>query len=351
MLTDGGDRLVERRLRVAATAAAAGAAQASSIFFLRAGNIWVANPDGSGAKQVTTDGGYDFVSAAKTSNVLAFHRGGNSGSEYGTLNVDGSGLTANPYNSNMPVDNQFFMSRSAIPRARRFCSDTGSNYTIGGQPPCRGTDTFTDVLVAQTPLPSGSTGSSPPPSAVYCQNSTFLAAPTLSPRGQLIAATAESDASSSTTQIVTIPVSGGVSNASSQSPVTQITPANSGDTLPDLSPDVSQIAFQGPNNTIEIVPTGGGTPTPILANAATPAWSPYTLPSNGNGNTNGNGNGGGRCTVPKLKGDTFARARAALARAGCELGHSARPDRSGSSAATSSRNPCARAPSCPHGAR
>jgi len=33
-----------------------GAAQASSIFFIRSNEIWVANPDGSGAKQLTTDG-------------------------------------------------------------------------------------------------------------------------------------------------------------------------------------------------------------------------------------------------------------------------------------------------------
>src|SRR5947209_5874176 len=118
--------------------AAAQPADASSVFFLRSNNIWVANPDGSGANQVTTDGtasnAYDFVSAAKTANVVAFHRGGNSASQFGTLNADGSRLTVNPYNSSMQVDNQFFTrldnagDRVTWPDK---CSCSGLNYYAG----------------------------------------------------------------------------------------------------------------------------------------------------------------------------------------------------------------------------
>jgi Tol biopolymer transport system component len=48
-----------------------------------------------------------------------------------------------------------------------------------------------------------------------------------------------------------------VSSSTDQSPVNQLTPPNSGDALPDFSPDGTQIAFQGPNNTIDTLPTGG----------------------------------------------------------------------------------------------
>jgi hypothetical protein len=63
-------------LAAVASLAAAGSADASSIFFLRGGNIWVASPPGSGAKQVTTDGSYDFVSSAKVGSAppLAFSK-------------------------------------------------------------------------------------------------------------------------------------------------------------------------------------------------------------------------------------------------------------------------------------
>jgi hypothetical protein len=319
----------------------AGSAHASSIFFLRDYNIWVANPDGSDAQQVTTDGTasdpYDFVSSAKTGTAppIGFHRGGNSASEFGTMNPNGTDETVNPYNSNMTVDSQFFtrlddagdrmtwasksdtsstdyyagvvgtngsspavISNNLSMDARDVTfgdtagdtllfTDTGGHYNIGGDdnPPCDGTDYYLDILVVQT------YGSNP--TAFYCENDTFLQEPALSPNGEVIAATAESGAANSNTQIVTIPISGAVTNDTDQSPMTQITPANSGDTLPDFSPDGSEIVFQGPNDTIYTVPTSGGTPTEILTNADVPAWSPYTLASSGGGSGGGGSGGGG----------------------------------------------------------
>ena len=67
-------------------------ATSGSIAFLRAGNIWLAAPDGSAAHQLTTDGGYQFVSAAKGSGspLLGFEQLTSSGvSTYGVISAAG----------------------------------------------------------------------------------------------------------------------------------------------------------------------------------------------------------------------------------------------------------------------
>src|SRR5436309_11299743 len=80
-------------------------AQASSIMFLRDSNIWIANPDGSAAKQVTADGTsaspYLFVSTAKQGNpalvgFLRYEASGSPAFVYGTVHPDGSGYTPVP---------------------------------------------------------------------------------------------------------------------------------------------------------------------------------------------------------------------------------------------------------------
>jgi dipeptidyl aminopeptidase/acylaminoacyl peptidase len=169
-------------------------------------------------------------------------------------------------------------------------TDFGQNYSIGGSSPCQGTDDSTTILVLQTPPPSGQ-NTGPDPSQIYCQNDTFFYDPALSPNGQLVAAEAQSDQGGSSGQIVTFPIGAGVATATAQTPLVSVTPANSGDSLPDFSPDGTQIAFQAPNNTIATVPVSGGTPAPILTDASTPAWSPYTLPSSSGGSSGGTGGG------------------------------------------------------------
>jgi hypothetical protein len=303
---------------------AAAPANASSIFFLRDGNIWVANPNGTGAKAVTTDGTaadpYNFVSSAKvgTAPLLAFERGNYGSSQYGTISPTGSDETVNPHNSSMLANDSFYtridaagnrvtwsdfsgngdeltwdpasVSTAGAGAAEitgpdlmdaRFVTfgdpsgdsllftDYGDNYGFNGVGEvCEiGNASADDVLVLQTPPATQFQNLS----ALYCDDNTSLSTPALSPNGQLIAAQATGGNSGANGQIVTIPIGGGVQNASSQSPLTQVTAPNSGDTLPDFSPDGTEIVFQGANDTIDTVPVGGGTPTPILTNASVPA--------------------------------------------------------------------------------
>lgn len=324
-------------------------AQASTIFFVRDSNIWVANPDGSGAKPITTDGSaaspYDFVSSAKqgTMPLLAFHRGGDSTSEFGTLHPDGTDVVVNPDNANMRERLSSFtrlddagdrvtwgqahssgvwfadavgvdgsspqeifrtpgggaISAPMDARDVTFGNPAGSSllYTdIGGfygfnsDDICNGDVSLTDVLVLRTPPPPGQ-DFGPDPTAVYCQDNIIFEGPALRPDGQLIAAEADPDAAGSSGGIVTMAIGAGVTSATDQTPTIQITPPDSGDSLPDFSPDGAQIAFQRGASTIDTVPAGGGTPTQILTDAAVPAWSPYTLPieDGGSGGTPGSG--------------------------------------------------------------
>lgn len=361
-------------LSVVALAAAA-TAQASSIFFIRSGEIWVANPDGSGAKQVTSDGGsgqpYVWVSAAKGSSpILAYLRdntaGGSPQQVYGTINPDGTGSAVNP-------DNYPNMQPYAIPWGTMVSIDPAgdrvswpssrASFVIGytyyyafsvgvngtGEThldtadaqhvtfgdPAGQTLLFQDltsgytglpsscvssgvhsVLVHQTPAPTSGTPGTP---AFYCASGgADLTEPALRPDGQAIVAVQGGTPGS----IVTIPI-GGTATSSAVSPIaaTGVTGTN-----PDFSPDGTQIAFEGTGSTIDTVPAGGGTASQILTSATSPAWSPYSLPGSGsNGGGGGGGGGGGtghvaHCRVPKLTGDTLAQAQKALKRAGCKLG-------------------------------
>jgi hypothetical protein len=77
-------------------AVAAPAALADSIVYERGGNIWLANPDGSGARQVTTSGGYSRPSQADDGTIIAangdvLHRLSRSGALLNTAGDDDYG--------------------------------------------------------------------------------------------------------------------------------------------------------------------------------------------------------------------------------------------------------------------
>lgn len=74
-------RAIVRRILVAlstvavASLVAAAAASASSIVYVKQGNIWLSSPDGAIQRQVTTDGGYSSPSQADDGNIVALHGG------------------------------------------------------------------------------------------------------------------------------------------------------------------------------------------------------------------------------------------------------------------------------------
>lgn len=367
-------------IAIGAVGVCVSSAHASSIFFIRSNNIWVANPNGSDARQVTTDGGngqpYVWVSAAKTANRLAYQRDDNASNAnprqiFGTMNTDGSGSAVNPDNANLQshatdgamgtmVSIDTAGDRIAVPETYStcvpypYCDVTGTAaYSVGVdgtgelhdavagalavtfgdpagqtllfqnidpgnsiQPQSCISNTSTYFLTRQAPTSDGTGG----PATFYCVNGSNLIEPALRPDGQLIAAVQASDLSGNTNSIVTIPIGGAASNAAA-SPVTQLTAPGSAD-HPDFSPDGAQIAFESAGNTIDVISASGGTATQILTNASSPAWSPYTLPGGSGSGGGGTGGGGGsaHCTVPKLKGDTVKQARTALRNHGCTLG-------------------------------
>ena len=359
---------------VAGAAVVPGVADASSIFFIRSNDIWVANPDGSNARQVTTDGGngmpYTWVAAAKgPSTTLAFLRDNPAATPrqvFGTMNPDGTGIVENPGNASMQpsglydgmmvsIDNAG--DRIAWPKSYSQCyiypcQSTYAPYSIGvdgtneqhvvvgeannvtfgdasgqsllfeniggesssfgGVPAGCGSSSQAHhyLIIRQVPAPDGGT---PGPATFYCVNGIDLTNPALRPDGQAFAAVESSG--SVTNSIVTIP-SANAAGAGADSAATPVVSAASA-AAPDFSPDGSQIAFQAAGKAIDTVPAAGGAPTQILSNATSPAWSPYTPPGGGTGATGrGGGTGGlGTCCTSN------AQIRALMLSALAQLAH------------------------------
>ena len=252
---------------------------ASSIFFVRDANVWVANPDGTAQHQITADGAnipYVFVSTGKSGPVplLAFQRSSASNRPvYGTINPDGTDYFVNPYNSTMSATNSFTPSprldvagdRVAYSVGASDCSVVGQGcvqyyvpesvgvdgshpalinsvrgaYDVTFGDPTGATLLFEDLgsdylppaacartnfmLVRQAPQPAVINPSALGQASFYCVSGTDLVQPALRPDGQLIAATAQDG---KTSRIVTIPISGFAAGAIS-SLVSPVTPATS----------------------------------------------------------------------------------------------------------------------------
>jgi hypothetical protein len=182
-------------------------------------------------------------------------------------------------------------------------------------------------LVRQEAQPLQSNVAGPQPLAYYCPaGNTDLFQPALSPDGQTIVAQALTTPNTGSNpslpsgqpRLVTFPVSAAASGAT-PTPLTFLTPDGLGAGRPDFSPDGTQVAFSGPDG-VYVMPAGGGTPQRVLTDASNPAWSPYTLPSQGPGPGPGPGPGGAKCHVPNVRGESVGGARTALRRANCALG-------------------------------
>ncbi len=318
-------------------AAAPAPAAASSIFFIRAGNIWVAAPDGSHQVQLTSDGGsppYVAVASSKQGSppVIAWER--SFPNSFGTIQTNGTALALNPGNSQMAGDSPtrtvsldaggdrvaFAWGHQtmfgAVSGPQSIGVDGSSLQEIGADGFGGGSSsvgvTFGDTagtsllfdtltsdyggespsscahsayeLVRQVPNPAGSGDANAHPLGFYCGGAGInLLEPALRPDGQLIVASAQNDTSEATNpnlasgkpRLVTIPLSGGA-GPTDASPVAFITPDGLSAVNPDFSPDGTEVAFAGPDG-IYVVPAGGGQPQKIIDNASYPAWSPYTL--------------------------------------------------------------------------
>ncbi len=319
------------------------AAQASSIFFIRDGQVWVANPDGSGQRQLPTGGSagdppFRAIAASKGAGapIIAWQR--SFPNSFGTMQPDGSGYALNPYSDSMhgtlPTatvgldaagdrmsyalgHNAFNGSSVYGPRSIRtdgaepraiatdgygassssvgvnfgdpagdsllFDSETGD---YGGEAPA-GCANSGHLLVRQVPQPTGSSDPDTNPVAFYCgESGVNLFRPALRPDGQLIAAEAENDPDhpgdpnlASGKPRIVVLPIGGAAGAS-PSPLTFLTPDGLDATEPDFSPDGGMIAFSGPDG-IYTVPAAGGSVAKIADNGTYPAWSPYTLAGGG----------------------------------------------------------------------
>ena len=342
--TRTGRRAIRRRF-VAATGviavmlslAAPAPAAASSIFFIRAGNIWVAAPDGTDQTQLTSHGGsppYVAVASSKQGSqpVIAWER--SFPNSFGTIHANGTGLALNPGNGQMAGDSPtrtvsldasgerlaFAWGHQTIFGAVSGPQSIGINGSslqeigadgFGGGSSSVGVtfgdtagssllfDTLTSdyggespsscahsayELVRQVPNPAGSDNANAHPLAFYCAGAGInLLEPALRRDGQLIVASAQNDTSEATNpnlasgkpRLVTIPLPGGA-GATDASPIAFITPDGLSAVNPDFSPDGTEVAFAGPDG-IYVVPAGGGQPHKIIDNASYPAWSPYTL--------------------------------------------------------------------------
>jgi hypothetical protein len=293
-------------------------ARASSIAFLRGGNIWIAAPDGSHATQLTSGGGYTYVSASKApGTMLLAYR---AGTTMGVINADGTGqrqivaprgLATAPDVEVDPSGTELayaavtgfgayggyaaisgsgggFFSAYQSNVVDVGWADSGTTALWSGflsgapgnvhHPDCTASGAGESIGIAvQQTNPDGAAQANPT-SGFFCVPGDDVLAPEGSPDGSKVLATL--GPRDGQTRIIEVDRSTMSSFSEPPAPFTYETPASVSAGDPDWSPDMTQIAFDGPGGTVWTVSAGGqGTPIEILDGAASPAWSPYTLPS------------------------------------------------------------------------
>lgn len=323
---------------------AAAAAQASSVAFLRDGNIWLAAPDGSGAHPLTSDGTsadpYTSVSASKApgTTLLAFRHG----DAMGVIGADGSGQRTVPsprglqpgtgvdidpsgtrlayvaptgygtYGATIAADGSsggFFSNYQARVLDVAFASPIGGTVLwagyLSGAPgevhhpnctPAGGVESFGIAFQAWN---ADGAAQANPTSGFFCIPGDDVLAPEGSPDGsQILAAAGPRDGA---TRIIEIASSTMMGFSEPPGQFVYETPAGIDATDPDWSPDLARIAFTGQASSVWVTAAGGsGAPLKILDNARNPAWSPYTPPGAGSG-APGGGSGGQKAARPNTK--------------------------------------------------
>lgn len=302
---------------VALMALGAASAHASSIAFLRGGNIWIAAPDGSHATQLTSGGDYTYVSASKApGTMLLAYR---AGAAMGVINADGTGQrqVAAPRGLATVPDVEVDPSGNVLAYAAAtgfgayggyaavsgsglgFFSayqsnvvdvgwaDSGTTALWSGflsgapgnvhHPDCTASGASESIGVAMQQTNPDGAAQANPTAGFFCVPGDDVLAPEGSPDGSKVLATL--GPRDGQTRIIEVDRS--TMSSFSEPPAAFIyeTPSSQSAGDPDWSPDMTEIAFDSPDGTVWTVAAGGqGTPAKILDNAAGPAWSPYTIP-------------------------------------------------------------------------
>lgn len=85
-------------------------AAADSLVFERNGNVWVAKPDGSAQRQITSGGGYEHPTQANDGTIVAARQTEEGGRHPRRLHrMDRTGRLLNPPTEAVPVDNSFYI--------------------------------------------------------------------------------------------------------------------------------------------------------------------------------------------------------------------------------------------------
>lgn len=294
-------------------------ASASFLIYVCGNNLCRVNPDGSGKKQLTSNGtsgeGYNSPVLSRAGGRLAFLKGVGGGSLYtadgAAQNQSTSPLVSGALEAHMSPDGSRVMAvvfgfGSQRQMESWAFGQTTTSYDYGLT--LTGGWGATDSEIANTydlsVLPGSlclldSTTHICSRTVASAQNAT-LALPTLSPNGSTLAVQQIS-------QTTGLPSTIALYNYATGAFIKNLTNGTS-DQYPAWSPDGKWIAFQR-GSAIWKIPATGGAPQEIVAAGKQPTWGgPVDSGS------------GGACHVPRLVGGSLSQAKVALAGAHCALG-------------------------------